>query len=1039
MRATTLIRSAAAAALIAVMLVAPASTAPAATGVEIYCNPAYPGNKTYDLLPPGSQVVTGTITGGDGGPWQVAVQSDEGLRTEPQTTEPDGSFSIPVDLAALDSSLGGGRLVIDGRWETGAFPSRTITLPPSTSITVTALNPQTGAPLPGARVLAHDLGVFEAASPAGIRYLGREDGAALIQGFADGSGNVTLPDIPLDSRVTLFACLDGQIDAINADVSGGARAFTMPSDADGVIGLFEDGADGDVDGSPDGDGNQDGLRDSLQSNVATLPVDPEIGPFLTVAAPVDTVLRGVTTSSPPIDPPPGTTLPFGLVGFRLTGIDQGSTHLVTFHLPSVDGVAGYLKYLPDTQSWGVMPSDRVALDPSANTVVLTLTDGGIGDRDGQANGMIDDPGGPYAGVIDPGDGIDDSLQPDGTPEFAFRDTSTTPETYGRLVDSNGLTGRITDAADPTKGVLVTVDPREAGTGSGPAELEVCGATVLIEPGSQVVLTCASIIVSPITGSATVVLDNGDTVTVAAGSSAEIEDTPDGVTLSNVSGGGVTVTINGETINVPDGSSPVAYPLPDTEGPTVTVTFDPPPSSGWYTSFPTGTVTATDPSGIAEIYCQPGGARLSNVTGLNTPNASATVTVEQDGKPPLDCYARDTKDNYGGEEIDIILQIDTTPPVVEVVFPGPPTSGWFDTSPVDGYVNVRDDSLVTDVECVGAELVAAGAPVLPLQNGTQLLQVSDEGVNEVSCTATNGAGLSGAAPESTSTATVRIDVGNDRDLDPADGIPDALQPPGTPEFEFRDTTTTPDTYGRLVDSNGLTGRITDATDPAKGVLVTVDPRVDGTGAGPAELEVCGSTVLVEPGSQVVLTCSSIIVSPISGSATVVLDNGDTITVPAGSSATILDTPNGVTLINVTGDGTTATINGETINVPDGTDEYVNNAWLSTFRAPVDNIPVLNSGKAGRAVPLKWHLSNSRGEPVTDLASATITVTNLDCASGSRIDVLETTLSVGGTLQNLGNGNYQLDWKTLRTWAGSCKVMTLDLGPGITRQAHFAFTR
>ena len=294
------------------------------------------------------------------------------------------------------------------------------------------------------------------------------------------------------------------------------------------------------------------------------------GPYLTVAAPAGTLLRNVTTSDPPAPPPPGTALPFGLVGFRLTGIAQGSTHEVTIYLPSVADISGYLKSLPADPFWGAMPSNRVAVDTARKAVTLTLTDGGIGDRDGQANGVIDDPGGPYTGPAVGGsdinaDGIADALQPDGTPEFSFRDTSTTPATYGRLVDSNGLTGRITDATDPAKGVLVTVDPRVDGTGSGPAKLEACGSTVLVEPGSQVVLTCASIILSPITGSATVVLDNGDAVTVPAGSSAEVEDTTDGVTLTNVTGGGVTVSISGQTITVPDGAGPVDYPLPDTGG------------------------------------------------------------------------------------------------------------------------------------------------------------------------------------------------------------------------------------------------------------------------------------------------------------------------------------------------------------------------------------------------------------------------------------------------------------------------------------------
>ena len=39
------------------------------------------------------------------------------------------------------------------------------------------------------------------------------------------------------------------------------------------------------------------------------------------------------------------------------------------------------------------------------------------------------------------------------------------------------------------------------------------------------------------------------------------------------------------------------------------------------------------------------------------------------------------------------------------------------------------------------------------------------------------------------------------------------------------------------------------------------------------------------------------------------------------------------------------------------------------APVDNQPVLNTTKAGRAVPLKWHVTNASAAPVTTLTTAT----------------------------------------------------------------------
>ena len=44
-----------------------------------------------------------------------------------------------------------------------------------------------------------------------------------------------------------------------------------------------------------------------------------------------------------------------------------------------------------------------------------------------------------------------------------------------------------------------------------------------------------------------------------------------------------------------------------------------------------------------------------------------------------------------------------------------------------------------------------------------------------------------------------------------------------------------------------------------------------------------------------------------------------------------------------------------------------------------------------------------------------------------------------LQNLGDGNYQLNWKSPTSYAGSCKRLRLDLGDGSSHTADFKFTK
>jgi hypothetical protein len=109
----------------------------------------------------------------------------------------------------------------------------------------------------------------------------------------------------------------------------------------------------------------------------------------------------------------------------------------------------------------------------------------------------------------------------------------------------------------------------------------------------------------------------------------------------------------------------------------------------------------------------------------------------------------------------------------------------------------------------------------------------------------------------------------------------------------------------------------------------------------------------------------------------------------------------------------------------------------FAGPVDSPPTLNIAKAGQTIPLKWRLTDASGSPVTDLASASVKVASLECSSGATSDAIEEYAAGGSGLQNLGDGYYQFNWKTPKTYAGSCKTLKLDLGDGQEHSALFQF--
>ncbi len=109
----------------------------------------------------------------------------------------------------------------------------------------------------------------------------------------------------------------------------------------------------------------------------------------------------------------------------------------------------------------------------------------------------------------------------------------------------------------------------------------------------------------------------------------------------------------------------------------------------------------------------------------------------------------------------------------------------------------------------------------------------------------------------------------------------------------------------------------------------------------------------------------------------------------------------------------------------------------FDAPVSNTET-NTAKAGQIIALKWQLLDGNGTPVTTLSSVTLTVTTLTCDLGATNDLPADDAGASG-LQNLGGGYYQYNWKTSKSYAGSCKTMHLDLGEGITHTADFKFTK
>ncbi len=97
----------------------------------------------------------------------------------------------------------------------------------------------------------------------------------------------------------------------------------------------------------------------------------------------------------------------------------------------------------------------------------------------------------------------------------------------------------------------------------------------------------------------------------------------------------------------------------------------------------------------------------------------------------------------------------------------------------------------------------------------------------------------------------------------------------------------------------------------------------------------------------------------------------------------------------------------------------------FFQPVDNLPTLNSVKAGQAIPVKFSLGGNRGLNV--LASGSPQSQQTTCNSNEPVDAIEETTSAGSSSlsYDTGTNTYTYTWKTDKTWANTCRQLVLTL--------------
>jgi len=111
----------------------------------------------------------------------------------------------------------------------------------------------------------------------------------------------------------------------------------------------------------------------------------------------------------------------------------------------------------------------------------------------------------------------------------------------------------------------------------------------------------------------------------------------------------------------------------------------------------------------------------------------------------------------------------------------------------------------------------------------------------------------------------------------------------------------------------------------------------------------------------------------------------------------------------------------------------------FADPVDTGDVVNSVKAGSAVPMKFTLNGDQGTDV--LAAGSPTIRFGACSPSAPVDEIEQTVTAGasGLKYDAAADQYVYVWKTDKSWTGKCGTFSLQLDDGTTHTAMFSFTK
>lgn len=417
-----------------------------------------------------------------------------------------------------------------------------------------------------------------------------------------------------------------------------------------------------------------------------------------------------------------------------------------------------------------------------------------------------------------------------------------------------------------------------------------------------------------------------------------------------------------------------------------------------------TVEATSPAGAVASFLLTATDVVDDEVDVLCGHASgATFPL---GPTLVSCSATDDSGNTAQAAFTITV-VDTTPPTLV-----PPADVSIEAT---GPMTAVAYGAATATDLVDTDVAVQCEPA----SGSNFAV----GVHAIGCTATDDAGNSASA---SSTVTVTDTTG------PAITVPDAVTVEATSGAgaiaTFTATAVDLVDGARPVHCVPPSGSQFALGDTAVGCAAS-DTRGNDSSAGFTVHVVDTTAPTIAPHDAVVATATS------AAGAVVEYDNPAASDLVDGDVATHC-TPESGSQFALGATTVTCTATDNAGNSAQSTFTVtVRYAWTGFFR-PIDN-GVLNSVKAGSAVPVKFSLGGNMGPAI--FASGYPRSVAMQCASGQLEDAVEETVNAGGSsLQYDATANqYVYVWKTEKSWAGACRQLQLKLADGTTQLANFKF--